>query len=102
MLRRVPRGKRRWVCPDYSDCSCAGLHRNPDSFREMRLRLHLAKDFFGPLAERSLEEFRLLPNWRFQLRGQGSTEVPALAVWKMDDSPNCGCRHEEVALPRDA
>jgi hypothetical protein len=68
----------------------------------MRLRLRLAKDFFLPLAERSLEEFRLLLNWRFRLRGQSSTQAPALAVWQVVDSPNCGWRREEVAGPRDA
>src|SRR5271156_5089150 len=70
----------------------------------MRLRLRLAKDFFGPPAERSLEEFRLWLNWRFQLRGQSSTQaqVPALAVWKMVDSPNCGWRPEQVADPPEA
>src|SRR6202035_2463643 len=85
-------------------CACGGIHRNPDSFRQMRLRLRLAKDFFGPLAERSLEEFRPLLNWRFQLRGQRSTpvQVLALAVWKAVDCPHCGWRPEQVAGPRDA
>jgi len=70
----------------------------------MRLQLRLAKDFFRPLAERSREEFRLSVNWRFQLRVQSSTQtqVLALAVWKVVDSPNCGWRPEEVAGPRDA
>src|SRR4029077_4062943 len=98
-LRRAPRGKRLWVCRNCSDCACAGIHRNPDSFRRMRLRLRLPKDIFGPLAERSLEEFRMLLNWSFQLRGRSSTQtqMPALAVWKVVDSPNCGWRPEEVA-----
>src|SRR5213082_696885 len=68
----------------------------------MRLRLHLAKDFFLPRAERSLEEFRVLLGQKFQLRGQSSTRTQASAVWKLVDSPNYEWRPEEFAGPRDA
>src|SRR5215467_2001697 len=56
--------------------------------------------YFRPLAERSLEEYRMFLNRMGQQPGHSSTKAKVLAVWMTDNSPNRGWRQEDVGGSR--
>src|SRR5260370_41749931 len=100
MPGHVARGKRLWICRDCSGRPSAGIRRNPDSFRQMRLRLLLVKVFSLPLEERFREESRLWLNWRCRPQGPGAmrAQVPAWAVREADGSAECEWRPETESV----